>query len=127
MRRQSFCAQQAFTLVEIMIVVAIIGLLAALMVPSFIKNRKQSQGRRIVNDARQIDAAINAWAMEVGASDGSAVDLVGAAQYTKSGSINTVDLLGNAYLIGPVGDTQMAIAASTKTALDGVGVDWGAY
>jgi type II secretory pathway pseudopilin PulG len=110
-----------------MIVVAIIGLLAALAIPSFIKNRKQSQGRRIVNDVRQIDAAINAWAMEVSASDGTPVNLVGAAQYTKSGSIHTIDLLGNPYLIGPVGDTQMAIAAATKSALAGVGVDWGAY
>ena len=127
MRRRSLCEQQAFTLVEIMIVVAIIGLLAALAIPSFIKNRKQSQGRRIVNDARQIDAAINAWAMEVNASDGSAVDLTGAAKYTKSGSINTIDLLGNAYLIGPVGDTQMAVSATTKSALAGVAIDWGAY
>ena len=71
MRRRPRYGQQAFTLVEIMIVVAIIGILAALAVHSFIKNRKQSQGRRIMNDARQIDAAINAWAMEVGASDGA--------------------------------------------------------
>ena len=120
MRRRSLCGQEAFTLVEIMIVVAIIGLLAALMIPSFIKNRKQSQGRRIVNDVRQIDAAINAWAMEV-------IDLTAAAQYTKSGSINTIDLLGHPYQIGTVGDTQLAIAASTKSALNGVGVDWGAY
>src|SRR5580693_8460332 len=122
MRRWSRCGQQAFTLLEIMIVVAIIGLLAALAIPSFIKNRKQSQGRRIVNDARQIDAAINAWAMEVGASDGATVDLVAAAQYSKSGSISTTDLLGNAYLIGPVGDTQMSIAGTTKSALAGVGI-----
>jgi prepilin-type N-terminal cleavage/methylation domain-containing protein len=127
MRRRSFCGQQAFTLVEIMIVVAIIGLLAALAIPSFIKNRKQSQGRRIVNDARQIDAAINAWAMEVNASDGSPVDLVTASQYIESGNINATDLLGNAYLIGPVGNTQMAISATTKLALDGVGIDWGSY
>src|SRR5580693_7223471 len=104
MRRWSRCGQQAFTLVEIMIVCAIIGLLAALAVPSFIKNRKQSQGRRIMNDARQIDAAINAWALEVNAADGDPVDINGAAQYSKSGSINTIDLLGNAYLIGPVGN-----------------------
>jgi len=127
MQRRSLSGQQAFTLVEIMIVVAIIGLLAALAIPSFIKNRKQSQGRRIVNDARQIDAAINAWAMEVNASDGSPVDLVAAAQYMESASIHTTDLLGNAYLIGPVGNTQMAISAVTKSALAGVAVDWGAY
>ncbi len=127
MRRQSLCGQQAFTLVEIMIVVAIIGLLAALAIPSFIKDRKQSQGRRIVNDVRQIDAAINAWAVEVNAADGTPVDLTAAAQYMESASISTTDLLGNAYLIGPVGDTQMAISAVTKSALSGVAIDWGAY
>lgn len=127
MRKRSLCRQEAFTLVEIMIVVAIIGLLAGLSIPSFIKNRKQSQGRRIVNDARQIDAAINAWAMEVSAADGATVDLVAAAQYTEAGSINTTDVVGNAYLIGPVGSNQMAISTTTKSVLDGVGIDWGAY
>lgn len=127
MRRRLLCEDQAFTLVEIMIVVAIIGLLAALSVPSFIKNRKQSQGRRIMNDARQIDAAINAWAMEVSAADGAVVNVTAAAQYTKSGNINTTDLLGNPYLIGPVGTAQLAIATATKSSLDGVGIDWGAY
>ena len=127
MRRRPLGDEQAFTLVEIMIVVAIIGLLAALAVPSFIKNRKQSQGRRIMNDARQIDAAINAWAMEVSASDGSIVDVPAAAKYTAAGSINTTDLLGNAYSIGPVGTSQLAIATATKSSLDGVGIDWGAY
>jgi type II secretory pathway pseudopilin PulG len=113
--------------VEIMIVVAIIGLLAALMIPSFIKNRKQSQGRRIVNDARIIDGVINAWALEVGAADGDPVDLTAAAQYMKSDAISTVDVLGNPYNIGPVGDSQVTISAASKVSLDGVGVDWGAY
>ena len=54
----------AFTLVEIMIVVAIIGLLTVLALPSFIKARKQSQGRRILNDARRMDAAVDQWAMD---------------------------------------------------------------
>ncbi len=127
MRRRSLYEQQAFTLVEIMIVVAILGLLAALAVPSFIKVRKESQAKRIVNDARQIDAAIDTWALQVGAADGDAVDLVQAAQYTKSGIINPNDVLGNPYLIGPVGETQMAVSAVTKSALSGVTIDWGAY
>jgi len=126
-RRKSADQSQAFTLVEIMIVVAIIGLLATLAIPTFIQSRKESQGRRILNDARIIDAAINAWALEVGAVDGSPVDLTAAASYTKLGSINTVDLLGNPYDIGTVGDSQIAISATTKSALDGVGIDWGAY
>ena len=127
MRRRSLCEQQAFTLVEIMIVVAILGLLAALAVPSFIKVRKESQAKRIVNDARQIDAAIDTWALQAGAADGDAVDLVQAAEYMKSGTINPSDVLGNPYLIGTVGNTQMAISAATKLALAGVAIDWGAY
>jgi len=91
---------------------------------------QSSQGisrKRVVNDARQIDAAINAWALEVNASDGTAVDLAQAAQYTKSGAINPNDALGNPYLIGLVGGTQTAVSAATKLALAGVAIDWGAY
>ena len=118
--------KSASTLVEIMIVVAIIGLLAALAVPGFVKARKQSQGRRIINDARQMDAAVDQWALETGQADGAAVDTAAAATYLK-GDWKTNDLLGNAYVVGTVGETQIGIAATTKTALDGVGIDWGTY
>jgi prepilin-type N-terminal cleavage/methylation domain-containing protein len=121
--------QAAFTLVEIMIVVAIIGLLAALAVPGFQKARKQSQGRRTINDARQMDAAIDQWALNNGMSDNATVDYTspsGAETYLKT-TWKTVDLLGNAYTIGTVGTQQMQIASATKTALAGVGIDWGPY
>ena len=126
-RWKSLCRPQAFTLVEIMIVVALIGLLVALAIPSFIKVRKQSQGKRIMNDARIIDAAINSWALENGIADGTTVNLTAAAQYTKSGTISTVDILGKPYGMYGVGDSQITISAATKTALAGVGIDWGAY
>lgn len=127
MRSRLPCRSDAFTLVEIMIVLAIIGLLATLLIPSFIKVRQQSQGRRIVNDVRTIDAAINCWAMEVGVADGTPVDLAGAGQYAKTGAINPVDVLGNGYVFGSVGDSQVMIATATKSALAGVSIDWGAY
>jgi prepilin-type N-terminal cleavage/methylation domain-containing protein len=116
----------AFTLVEIMIVVAIIGLLAALAIPGFVKARKQSQGRRIINDVRQMDAAIDQWALEKGKKDGDTVNSTEAASYLKTGW-KTTDLLGNSFALGNVGTNQIAIASTTKTVLDGVGVDWGAY
>src|SRR5262245_30639542 len=53
-----------FTLVEIMIVVAIIALLAAIAVPGFLRARKRSQASRILNDLRLIDAACDQYAIE---------------------------------------------------------------
>ena len=116
----------AFTLVEIMIVVAIIGLLAALAIPGFVKARKQSQGRRIINDARQMDAAIDQWALENGKKDGDTVDTAGAATYLKT-AWNVNDLLNNAYAISNVGTQQVQISSTSKTALANVGIDWGPY
>ena len=119
----------AFTLVEIMIVVAIIGLLAALAIPGFVKARKQSQGRRILNDARQMDAAIDQWALEAGKTDGATIDTsvaTGAGSYLKT-TWNNTDLLGNSFSIGTVGSNQVRVSTSTKSSLAGVGIDWGAY
>src|SRR5437899_7433696 len=53
-----------FTLVEIMIVVAIIGLLAAIAIPNFIKARTTSQMNACINNLRQIDGAEQQWALE---------------------------------------------------------------
>jgi prepilin-type N-terminal cleavage/methylation domain-containing protein len=117
---------QGFTLVEIMIVVAIIGLLAALAIPGFVKARKQSQGRRILNDCRQMDSAVNQWALETGQTDGNTIDTVASQTYLKT-AWNPVDLLGNTYNLTVVGSSQISINASTKTSLSGVGIDWGAY
>ena len=64
-----------FTLVEIMIVVAIIGLLAAIAIPNFVKARATSQTNACINNLRQIDAAANQFALERGRSTGAAITL----------------------------------------------------
>jgi prepilin-type N-terminal cleavage/methylation domain-containing protein len=53
-----------FTLVEIMIVVAIIGLLAAIAIPNFVRARTTSQQNACINNLRQLDGAIQEWALE---------------------------------------------------------------
>jgi prepilin-type N-terminal cleavage/methylation domain-containing protein len=55
-----------FTLVEIMIVVAIIGLLAAIAIPNFVQARKTSQTNACINNLRQIDGAKQQWALDNG-------------------------------------------------------------
>ncbi|MGD1018598.1 MAG: prepilin-type N-terminal cleavage/methylation domain-containing protein [Verrucomicrobiia bacterium] len=117
---------QGFTLVEIMIVVAIVGLLAALAVPGFVKARKQSQGRRIMNDCRQMDAAIDQWSVNSGIADGTVVDTVAADTYLKSAWFVN-DLLGNPYALGTTGTGQIQISTATKSSLANVGIDWGIY
>ena len=56
--------KSGFTLVEIMIVVAIIGLLAAIAIPNFVKARSTAQKNACIANLRQIDSAVQQWALE---------------------------------------------------------------
>jgi prepilin-type N-terminal cleavage/methylation domain-containing protein len=63
MRNQT-SRKSGFTLVEIMIVVAIIGLLAVIAIPNFVRARTTSQKNACINNLRQIDGAKQQWALE---------------------------------------------------------------
>jgi prepilin-type N-terminal cleavage/methylation domain-containing protein len=74
-----------FTLVEIMIVVAIIGLLAAIGIPSFQKARSSTMEKSAINNARIVLSAVNQYAMEKGLAENTAVASTDYLEYVKNG------------------------------------------
>ena len=83
-----------FTLVEIMIVVAIIGLLAAIAIPNFIKARETARKNTCINNLRLIDGAIQQWALESGAAANSTVTLANLTSYLGRGGSGTINTAG---------------------------------
>jgi prepilin-type N-terminal cleavage/methylation domain-containing protein len=111
-----------FTLVEIMIVVAIIALLAAIAVPGFLRARKRSQASKILNDLRLIDAAVDQYAIETTKKSGDPVDITDWTNYLKKDTVlfaTGQDLFGNTYGSQTV-DSLPKVPATTKTALSDV-------
>lgn len=92
-----------FTLVEIMIVVAIIGLLASIAIPNFVKARLGAQQRACILNLKQIDGAKEMWALEKKKSAGSPILDTEINDYIKNGAPKCPG--GGAYTYGPV-DTQ---------------------
>jgi prepilin-type N-terminal cleavage/methylation domain-containing protein len=72
-----------FTLVEIMIVVAIIGLLAAIAIPNFVKARTTAQANACINNLRQLDGAVQQWALEMKQPANAPCDLTDITPYIK--------------------------------------------
>lgn len=77
--------RSGFTLVEIMIVVAIIGMLATLAVPAFIKARTKAQTTACINNLRQIDSGKEQWAMYAMVATG-VVDEAAVNDYIRKGA-----------------------------------------
>jgi len=111
-----------FTLVEIMIVVAIIALLAAIAVPGFLRARKRSQASRIINDLRLIDSAVDQYAIETNKTSNATVNVSDWTNYLKKGTnlyVTGADLFGQSYGNQLV-DKLPQVPTSTKNNLSDV-------
>jgi len=108
--------KSGFTLVEIMIVVAIIGLLAAIAIPNFVRARESAQLNSIANNLRILEGAKEQWALENKKATTDTVALINLTDYLKN---NTVALVvQEAYGFNTVADL---ITATTSGTLNGKG------
>ena len=105
--------RSGFTLVEIMIVVAIIGLLAAIAIPSFIRARQNTQASTCVNNLRLIDGAKDQWALENGKSTGQPVTQNDVSPYLKQGF--PVCPIAGVYTIGNIGEDDPSCGSYNAT------------
>ncbi|HWC59270.1 MAG TPA: prepilin-type N-terminal cleavage/methylation domain-containing protein [Verrucomicrobiae bacterium] len=108
-----FSRKAAFTLVEIMIVVAIIGLLAGIAIPNFIKARETARKNACINNLRLIDSAIQQWALESNknGTDNVVLDSLSPYLNRSGGQINGT---GTGAVKCPSGGTYSVSTVDTK-------------
>jgi prepilin-type N-terminal cleavage/methylation domain-containing protein len=118
MKTSKASPQAGFTLVEIMIVVAILGVLAAIGIPSFLHARTRSQATACINNLRQIETAVQQVAIEKGKHVGDEIawpdDITAYIKLNSEGSIPGCPA-GGEYSLKKVGEIPQAVCSLGST------------
>lgn len=125
--------RNGFSLLEIMFVIVIIALLASIGIPNYNRARKRSQAVRILNDLRQIEAAIQQYAIEYGKARGTVIRWEALKPYLKPGTdlyMNGVSVIDGDYKTQDFDvDGAVSTPEGTRAVLSDVAPDefWSPY
>jgi prepilin-type N-terminal cleavage/methylation domain-containing protein len=118
MKNKHACCKAGFTLVEIMIAIAIIGLIVAIAIPNYVRARAVAQANSCINNLRQIDAAANQFALEQHRRSGQGItyptDLTPYIKLNANNEIPNCPAGGN-YTCGTVGNAPICDLSDTTT------------
>jgi prepilin-type N-terminal cleavage/methylation domain-containing protein len=122
MKTSKTSGRPGFTLVEIMIVVAIIGLLAAIAIPNFVRARASAQANACINNLRQIDGAVNQFALEQHKTTGATInypaDITPYIKLNANGSVPPCPA-GGSYTLGTLGTSPQEQCSLGNTVTPG--------
>ena len=119
-----------FTLIEIMLVCAILALLSAIAIPEFLKARRRSQATVTLQELKKVQEGIDTWAVENAKADNDVVTWADVKEYVKGNTPlynrNGNDYIGHPFLFTSVG-SGVKMDEITRLYFSGINIDFSEF